>query len=271
LTSVADVFKQVNEGPSPQFLRTVRLLREEVPSFDAYPFSLPAVRELFELAFHPSVTYVVGENGSGKSTLLEAIAVACGFNPEGGSKNFAFSTRASHSELHRFLRVSRGYKRPRDGYFLRAESFYNVASEIDRLDEEPAFSPPIKSYYGGESLHAQSHGESFMALLTKRIKGAGLYIFDEPEAALSPSRQMAALVRLHQLVKLGAQFIIATHSPILMAYPDAQIYLLGGETIQSVSYDETEHFTVTRDFLNDHRRAMRALMDHDGSGSRSDD
>lgn len=241
----------------------MRLVREEVPSFDGYPFSLPAIRDLFELTFHPSITFVVGENGSGKSTLLEGIAVAYGFNPEGGSKNFAFSTHASHSELHRFLRVSRGYKRPRDGYFLRAESFYNVASEIERLDEDPLGGPPIKSYYGGVSLHAQSHGESFMTLLTKRIKGAGLYIFDEPEAALSPSRQMAALLRLHELVKLGAQFVIATHSPILMAYPDARIYLLAGDEIRSVAYEETEHFTVTRDFLTDHRRALRALLDED--------
>ena len=171
------------------------MVREEVPTFDEYPFSLPAVRELFELSFHPAVTFLVGENGSGKSTLLEAIAVSAGFNPEGGSRNFAFSTRASHSDPARYLRLSRGYKRPKDGYFLRAESFYNVASEIDRLDEEPGFRPPIKSSYGGKSLHAQSHGESFMALLTERLRGAGLYILDEPEAALSPSRQMAALAR----------------------------------------------------------------------------
>lgn len=258
-------------APSPHFLRSLRLLRAEVPSFDAYPFSLPAVRELFELTFHPSVTYLVGENGSGKSTLLEAIAVASGFNPEGGSRNFAFNTHASHSELHRFLRLSRGYKRPKDGYFLRAESFYNVASEIERLDEDPLGGPPIKSYYGGASLHAQSHGESFMALLTKRLNGPGLYIFDEPEAALSPSRQLAALVRIHQLVKCGAQFIIATHSPILMAYPDSQIFLLGGDVIRPVSYDETEHFSVTRDFLNDHRRMLRALMEEGGTSSEPDE
>src|SRR6185436_20187943 len=247
-------------APSPQFVRSIRLMREEVRTFDEYPFSLPAVRALFELSLHPSVTYLVGENGSGKSTLLEAIAVAAGFNAEGGSKNFAFSTRASHSELHRYLRLSRGYKRPRDGYFLRAESFYNVASEIDRLDEEPGRGNPLRWSYGGKSLHAQSHGESFMSLLTERLSGLGLYIFDEPEAALSPSRQMAALVRIHQLVKKGSQFIIATHSPILMAYPDAQIFLLGGDTIRAVAYDETEHFTVMRDFLNDHQRMLRVLL-----------
>jgi predicted ATPase len=235
-------------------------MREQVPSFDEYPFSLPAVRELFELPFHPAVTYLVGDNGSGKSTLLEAVAVAAGFNAEGGSRNFTFSTRASHSELHRYLRLSRGYKRPRDGYFLRAESFYNVASEIDRMDEEPGRSAPIRWSYGGKSLHAQSHGESFMSLLTERLSGAGLYIFDEPEAALSPSRQLAALVRIHQLVQKGAQFIVATHSPILMAYPDAQIFLLGGDSIRPIAYEDTEHFTVTRDFLNDHQRMLQALL-----------
>jgi len=246
---------------SPQFLRSIRLVREEVPSFDEYPFSLPAVRQLYELSLHPSVTYLVGENGSGKSTLLEAVAIAAGFNAEGGSMNFAFSTRASHSKLHRYLRLSRGYKRPRDGYFLRAESFYNLASEIDRLDEEPAPAPPIRSSYGGKSLHGLSHGESFMALLTERLSGAGIYIFDEPEAALSPSRQMAALARMHRLINKGAQFIIATHSPILMAYPDAQIFLVGNETMRPIAYRDTDHFTLTREFLNDHERMLRHLIE----------
>jgi predicted ATPase len=261
-------------APSRQFLLSAQLRREKVPSFDEYPFSLPAVRELFELSFHPAVTYLVGENGSGKSTLLEAIAVAWGFNPEGGSKNFAFGTRASHSELHRYLRLARGYKRPRDGYFLRAESFYNVASEIDRLDEDPLGGPRINRAYGGRSLHTRSHGESFMDLLGKRLFGPGLYIFDEPEAALSPSRQLAALARIHQLVGKGSQFVIATHSPILMSYPDARIFLLGRDEIRPVAYEETEHFKVTRDYLNGHRRTLKALMeggDDDGGDSDSDE
>jgi predicted ATPase len=177
---------------SKQYAIDVQLKRAEVPSFDAYPFSLPAVRHLEVLELHPCVTYVVGENGSGKSTLLEAIAVAWGFNPEGGTRNFRFGTRQSHSELHEYLRIAKGVRRPRDGFFLRAESFFNVATEIDRLD--------VVDSYGGRSLHEQSHGEAFLALMMNRFGGEGLYILDEPEAALSPQRQLTALARIHQLV-----------------------------------------------------------------------
>ena len=244
-----------------QFVIDVKLRREEVPSFDEYPFALPAVRALDELRLHPSVTFFVGENGSGKSTLLEAIAVASGFNPEGGSKNFTFATHASHSPLHKYLRLSRGHKRPKNGWFLRAESYYNVASEIDRRDEEPRGGRRIIEAYGGVSLHKQSHGESFLALLTHRFSPSGLYLLDEPEAALSPARQLAALVRIHDLVKGGAQFVIATHSPILMAYPDALILNFDGDGITPVDYTDTDHFRTTRDFLTDHRRALRRLLD----------
>ena len=171
---------------SKQYLSEVRLNREAVDSFDRYPFSLAAVRPLEKLELHPAVTFFVGENGSGKSTLLEAIAVASGFNAEGGSKNFRFGTRDSHSELHRFLRLARGHPRPRDGFFLRAESFFNVATEIEKLDSEPG-GPPIGPSYCERALHEQSHGESFLALLLNRFHGEGLYLLDEPEAALSPS------------------------------------------------------------------------------------
>jgi predicted ATPase len=244
-----------------QFLIEIRLRREDVPSFDRYPFSLPVVQSLMTICFHPSVTFLVGENGTGKSTLVEAMAVACGMNAEGGSRNFAFDSRASHSELHKYLRVARGIRRPRSGYFLRAETFYNVASEIDRLDEEPSSGPPIRDGYGGVSLHQQSHGESFMALLTKRFQPSGLYFLDEPEAALSPNRQLAALLRIDELVKGGAQFVIATHSPILMAYPRAKILQLDGQGITDVAYTDTEHFRTTRDFLADHRGALAKLLD----------
>lgn len=252
---------------SSSYLREVRLERDEVPSFDVYPFDLPAVRGLSTLALHPAVTFLIGENGTGKSTLLEAIAVAWGFNAEGGSRNFRFSTRSSHSELFRYLRMVRGTRRAHDGYFLRAESFYNVASEIERIDRmdmatAPPLGRPIRESYGGRSLHEQSHGESFFTLLTERFSGGGLYLLDEPEAALSPTRQMAALVRIHDLVtRLQSQLVIATHSPILMAYPDAEIYLLDEEGIRKVRYEETEHFVVTRQFLGDPGRMLRELLD----------
>jgi predicted ATPase len=231
-----------------------------VPSFEKYPFSLPAVRNLDVLKLHPKVTFFIGENGSGKSTLMEAIAVAWGFNAEGGTKNFRFGTRVSHSELEQYLRLSRGVKRPNDGFFLRAESFFNVATEIEKLDAEPAISPPVINSYGGRSLHEQSHGESFMALLLNRFGGNGFYLLDEPEAALSPQRQLAVLSRIHQLVMDDSQFIIATHSPILMAYPNATIYSFSPEGIGTVNYEDTEHFLVTRDFLVNPERMLKKLL-----------
>ena len=237
------------------FLLEVQLRRERVSSFDAYPFNLPAVRTLATLRLHPAVTFLVGENGSGKSTLLEAVAVACGFNAEGGSRNFRFSTRPSHSDLHEYLRVVRGTRRPRDGYFLRAESLFNVATEIERLG--------VDRSYGERPLHEQSHGEAFLALMTNRFHGDGLYLMDEPEAALSPARQMALLALLHRFVKRGAQCVIATHSPILMAYPGADILHLGADGIQRVGYEETEHFTITRDFLNRYPAMLDVLLADD--------
>ena len=245
---------------SPQFISRVTLRRDIVESFDVYPFSLPTIRTFEYLDMHPKVTYVIGENGSGKSTLLEAIAVSMGFNAEGGSKNFSFNTHSSHSDLHSYLRIAKGFRKPRTGYFLRAESFYNVASEIDKLDAEPVSAARIIDGYGGRSLHQQSHGESFLALLTQRFKGQGLYILDEPEAALSPQRQLAVLSRIHDLVQDGSQFIIATHSPILMAYPDACIYQCNTEGISTVAYEDTEHFQVTRDFLLNPQRMLKVLL-----------
>ena len=252
---------------SKQYAIDVQLKRATVPSFHNYPFSLPAVRHLDVLKLHPCVTYVIGENGSGKSTLLEAIAVACGFNPEGGTKNFRFGTRASHSSLHEYLRVAKGIRRPRDGFFLRADSFFNVATEIEKLDAEPAPAPPIIDSYGGKSLHEQSHGESFLALMMNRFGGNGLYILDEPEAALSPQRQLSALVRIHQLVHQDSQFIIATHSPILMAYPEAHIYACSQEGIKLVDYYETEHYQVMRNFVANPKRMLDALFAPENDGA----
>lgn len=248
---------------STQYILDVTLKRSEVSSFDEYPFCLDAVRNFDFLKLHPKVTYFIGENGSGKSTLLEAIAVYLGFNPEGGTKNFNFGTRESHSSLHEYLRVGRGIIRPRDGFFLRAESFFNLATNIEILDAEHGAGPPVISYYGGKSLHEQSHGESFLALMTNRFGGEGIYILDEPEAALSPQRQLAVLSRIHDLVKDNSQFIIATHSPILMAYPDSTIYLCGPEGINETTYEETEHYQVTRDFLMNRERMLKILLEDD--------
>jgi len=245
---------------SNQFLSQIDLKREGIASFDAYQFSLNAVRNLNSLKLHPGVTFLVGENGSGKSTLLEAIAVAWGFNPEGGSRSFQFDTRASHSNLHDHLRLVRGVKEPRDGYFLRAESFFNVASEIEKLDEEKANAPLIGPAYGKRALHEQSHGEAFLALMLNRFHGNGLYILDEPEAALSPNRQLAVLSHIHQLVSDRSQFLIATHSPILMAYPNATIYHLTNDGIHEIAYEETEHYAVTKAFLDNHERMLKELM-----------
>jgi predicted ATPase len=243
-----------------QYVREIKLRRERVASFDDYPFSLPAVRSLRSLPLHPAVTFIIGENGSGKSTLLEAIAVAWGFNPEGGTKNFRFQTRGSHSQLHNYLTLVKGVPRPRDGFFLRAESFFNLATDIERMDAEPAPGPPIINSYGGRSLHEQSHGESFFALLMNRFGGQGFYVLDEPEAALSPSRQLAMIARMHQLVQTRSQFVIATHSPMLMAYPDAWIYQISGQGLERVQYRATEHFVVMKRFLNDPERQLEALL-----------
>lgn len=233
------------------YVSELRLRTEDIPSFDQYPFSLPVVRNLEQLKFHPKVTFIVGENGSGKSTLLEAVAVALGFNAEGGSRNFNFSTHASHSELHEYLRVAKGYRRPKDGFFLRAESFFNVATEVQQLGV---------SGYGDRALHAQSHGEAFLSLMMHRFRGHGLYLLDEPEAALSPQRQLAVLTRLHELAGDDSQFIIATHSPILMAYPDAWIYACTEDGIRRVAYEETEHYQVTRNFLLHPQRMLDVLL-----------
>lgn len=237
------------------YLRSMLLLRGEVPGFGAYPFNLPAVTSLERLEFHPKVTYIVGENGMGKSTLLEAIAIALGFNAEGGTLNLNFATAETHSELYRYLRMVRGAVRPRDGFFFRAESYYNLATAIDELDRQPMAGRAIKDSYGGKSLHMMSHGESFFATFMNRFGGRGLYILDEPEAALSPYRQMAMLSRIHQLVGRHSQFIISTHSPILMAYPDSLMYQLTPAGIEQTVLEATDHFVIMKEFVN-HRAGM---------------
>lgn len=232
----------------------------ESPERSRYPLNIPAIAALSTLPLSPTVTFLVGENGSGKSTILEAIACAVGLNPEGGSRNFRFATRESHSELYRHLRVARSAARPADLYFLRAESYFNVASEIEALDREPAPGPKIITSYGGRSLHEQSHGESFFALFQHRLFGPGLYLLDEPEAALSPQRQIAMLGLMHRLVERGSQFIVATHSPIILAYPGATIYSLDRSGIHTVAYRESDHYRISRAFLENPELALEELL-----------
>lgn len=246
---------------SSQYIRSLSLNRINIDSFDDYPFNLPAISNLSALDFHPRVTFIVGENGAGKSTILEAIAVACGFNPEGGTKNFNFSSRDTHSELNKYIRLIKGVYYPKDGFFFRAESFYNVASNVDDLDRIAPSKSSFINLYGGKSLHAQSHGESFFSIFVNRFSKNSLFILDEPEAALSPSRQMAMIRRIHQLVQANCQFIIATHSPIIMAYPDAKIYEINDSGISEKDYDETEHYQVTRSFFDNPKRIIDILLE----------
>ena len=225
-----------------------------------YPLDLAAVRNVESLALDPRMTIFVGENGSGKSTLVEGLAVAAGFNPEGGSTNFNFRTQGHLPELAGHLRLIRNPSRPRTGFFLRAESFFNVASEIERLDREPGPGARIGAAYGPRALHEVSHGESFLSLVMNRFGPGGLYLLDEPEAALSPTGCLALLRRLHELAAQGSQFIIATHSPIVMSFPDALIYLLTNTGPKRVVWEELDHVRITRDFLNDPALVLRDLL-----------
>jgi len=236
------------------YIKGIRLHGDYDPN--NYPFNIPAIRYLWktdELPLEKPVTFFVGENGTGKSTLIEAIAVAMGFNGEGGSRDFFFATQRTHSELCDYLTISK-YVSPKDGFFLRAESFYNTASYLEKNSN--------LTRYGGVSFHAQSHGESFLALALNRFEGNGLYILDEPESALSPQRLMSLLVVMDELVKNDSQFIIATHSPILMAYPNADILEFSERGIQKVSYRETEHYKITKQFIDDPERMVKYLLDN---------
>jgi len=244
------------------FLRTVELS----PSRDGrlrngYPWTLPAIAPLAGgLALHPSVTYLIGENGSGKSTLLEAIAVAAGMNPEGGSSSFAFATRASHSELSSAIRLVRGGRRPRTDFFLRAESLFNAATYLEQLRDDTGLGGDPLSAYGGRSLHEQSHGESFLAVMIERFGADGLYLLDEPEAALSTQNCLTALRRIHELVRAGSQLIIATHSPIILAYPEATIYSCGEHGLEAIEYEDADPVRLTRSFVEARARFLAELL-----------
>lgn len=217
----------------------------------SYLRSIDAIKDLKEFTFDRQVTFFVGENGSGKSTLLEAIAVAYGFNPEGGTKNYSFSTYDSHSQLHQAIRLSKGYRRPEWGYFLRAESFYNVAT---KEEEYADLEHPSKRY------HKISHGESFLALAQNQLRSNGLYLFDEPEAALSPQRQLTLLMEIDSCAKCGSQFIIVTHSPILLGMPYARIVSFDGGKLHDCEYEDTESYKVTEMFINNRKQLLDRLL-----------
>ena len=217
----------------------------------SYLRKIDAIKDLKELVFEKPITFLVGENGSGKSTLLEALAVAYGFNPEGGTKNYSFSTYDSHSQLYEAIRVSKGFRKAKWGYFLRAESFYNVAT---KEEEYADIHHPSKKY------HEKSHGESFLALAQNQLRPNGLYLFDEPEAALSPQRQLTLLMEIYSCAKQGSQFIIVTHSPILLGIPDAQILSFDDGTVHRCEYEETESYRVTEMFINNRELLLGRLL-----------
>ena len=235
------------------YLRSICL--REPPQRDLYLRDIPAVQQLLRgepMEFSRPVTVFVGENGTGKSTVLEAIAVDMGFNAEGGGREHRFATRDSHSELWRLLTTVKTVS-PDDGFFLRAESFYNTSSYIDGSGSR-------LGRYGFRQLHTRSHGEAFLALVQNRFEGCGLYLLDEPEAALSPQRLLSLLVAIHDLVALDSQFIIATHSPIVMAFPGAEVKLFDETGVHSADYRDTEHYRITRQFLNDPDRMLNYLF-----------
>lgn len=245
------------QGPfhEQSYVRAVRLRRGDIAEPGRYPFTIPALRSLDSLELHPRVTFLVGENGSGKSTLIEAIAIAAGLNAEGGSKQLRFAHRPTESDLHRHLTLVRGTRRERTGFFLRAETLFNVFTEMENVGSVP------------DSPHLKSHGEAFVWLVSRRFHPGGFYVLDEPESALSPQRQLVLLRHIHLLAAAGAQFVIATHSPVIMAYPHALIYLLAPEGPRVVRYEETEHYLVTRAFLECPETMFKHLLvDESGAG-----
>lgn len=217
---------------------------------DSYLKRIEAFHGVERLDFNKPITFFVGENGSGKSTLLEALAVAHGFNPEGGTKNYAFSTHDTHSELCDAIRIVKSYRKEKWGYFLRAESFYNVATQ------EEAYADPVHP----ARYHEQSHGESFLAMAQNNLRPNGLYLFDEPEAALSPQRQLTLLMQIYNCAKEGAQFMIVTHSPILLGLPGADIYCFDHGRIHLCEYEDTESYQVTKMFINNRQRLLDQLL-----------
>lgn len=234
------------------YLREVRLK----PGQTAPPF----LKNVFPLYFTQPITIIAGENGSGKSTLLESIALKLGCNAEGGGRNFVFKTEDTHSDFHQRLTLSRGHRREKDVFFYRAETFYNLNTEIRRLDGEGSFDPEVKSYYGGRDLHSISHGEAMESLFTHRFKPNGLYVLDEPEASLSPQRQLSFIIRVVELANRGAQFLIATHSPLIMSIPNAQLLQISDSKLESIEPEDSDAFSIYRAVINSSGRYLAELV-----------
>lgn len=234
------------------FINDIRIKWEEVDDF-SYVRTIPAIASIDELAFEKPITFFVGENGSGKSTFLEAIAIAYGFNPEGGTRNYSFSTYDSHSGLWNAIRLSRGFTKPKWGYFLRAESFYNVATKEDEYSRGPRGVP--------QHYHEKSHGESFMSIVKSNFGPNGMYILDEPEAALSPQRQLTLLYEINKCAQVGSQFLIVTHSPILLGCPDSEILSFDNGPLHSIAYEETESYKITEMFINRREQILSSLLE----------
>jgi len=239
------------------FIKRITLERDKIANYDVYPFNIGIIKQMTEVNFNKPVTFLVGENGIGKSTFIEALAVQLGLNPEGGTQNFKFSTKNTHSILSDYIRISK-FNTPKTKFFLRAESFYNFSSEVQRLVEEDYFVTLYESY--GGNLHQCSHGESFIKLVQNRFTDHGLYILDEPEAALSPQRQMSLLCLINDLVKEGSQFIIATHSPILISYINGEILDLNNN-FEVIKYEDTNIYQTYKMYLEDPYRMQERLFD----------
>ena len=237
-------------------LKSVKILKEKIANFQGYPFSIPLIKKLDYIDFSSNVTFFVGENGSGKSTLLEAIAYQCGFNTAGGGRNNTYYVESSEAALGNYIRLS-WFPKITNGFFLRAESFYEFASHIDHVGAYES--------YGGRSLHSQSHGESFLSLFKYKFKHKGIYLLDEPEAALSPARQLS-LLRIKKDLSEHSQFIIATHSPIIMGYPEAQIINFDSNPISQIAYEDTDHYQITRRFLEDRKTIIGQVFEELNNG-----
>ncbi|MDF2845621.1 MAG: ATP-binding cassette protein [Herbinix sp.] len=244
-----------------KFIKGIKIDWNRV-SNNTYVQNISSIQSISQLEFNNNITFFVGENGTGKSTLLESIAVAYGLNPEGGNRNFNFSTMDTHSQLHQAITVIKGPFRPTNSYFLRAESFYNVATKIEDYRDGDDYASYYQSY-GGKSLHEQSHGESFLALIQNRFTSKGLYILDEPEAALSPQRQLTLLMFIHNLALKGTQFIIASHSPILLGIPGASILSFDDGNIHEITYEESESYRITELFINNRQLLLNNLLSSD--------